>query len=94
VSPACRASLLRPGQALADAGALVVAPPAEAGLVWLRLERRARKVARRKLQVVLHRGEVVRTIGMEKRSQVLELPTSRTCSNMPPPYAPMPWALQ
>jgi hypothetical protein len=68
VSPACRTGLLRPGHALADAGATVVAPPAEADLVWLRLERRARKVARRKLHVVLRGGEVVRTIGMEQRS--------------------------
>src|SRR5215213_9508669 len=65
------------GQSLADAAAAVVASPAEPRLVWLRRERRARKVARRKLQVVLHRGEVVRAIGMEQRSQVLELPTSR-----------------
>jgi hypothetical protein len=39
------ACLWRPGQSLADTGAHVVAPPAEASLVWLRRERRARKVA-------------------------------------------------
>src|SRR5215212_11027702 len=65
VQATSRACLLPPGPSLADAWAPVVTPPAEAGLMWLRLERRARKVVRRELQVVPHGGEVVRTIGME-----------------------------
>jgi hypothetical protein len=61
-----RARLLRAAQSLADARAAVVAPPAEAGLVWFRRKRRARKLARGELQVVFDGGEVVRTIGMEQ----------------------------
>src|SRR3954471_11215872 len=72
-----RARLSRRGQLLADAAAAVVAAPAETGLVWLRGERRPWKVAGGELQVVLHRREVVRTVGMEERGQVLQLPTSR-----------------
>src|SRR5215212_9967644 len=78
VSVAMAVTLLRAARSLANARAAVVAPPAKAGLVRLRRKRRARKLAGGKLQVVLDGGEVVRTIGMEQRSQVLKLPTSRT----------------
>src|SRR5215212_5688590 len=52
-SVATAVTLLRAGRSLADARAAVVAPPAKAGLVRLRRERRARKLAGGKLQVVL-----------------------------------------
>src|SRR4051812_34358714 len=78
MAPHRRARLDLLAQWLPDASARVVAAPAEADAVRLGRERRGLKLGHRKLEVVAHRGEVVRTIGMEQRSEVLELSASRT----------------